>query len=589
MADINVNWGAAPVPQDYTAAALEGAQAGQAQRGISALQGIDLNDPDSLNKGIGNLVRAGAADQASALMGLQIQRSALQGLPALFAKLGALNDPPQSAPTAAAPPQGPTTQGQPPAPPTGQPDTAALAQVNGQMAQDAKAYSQTPPDQQSALAANLKQKYMAMGFPEPSIDAALAHAATPGGAGQLAAHYDAHSQLLSGGQPDQAALAPPGGTYAWASKLLGDPGLQASMQFYKKYGIDTTGLIDTAKGIEAPTISKNAEIVAAPTLGAIAAQTAGKTTTAEEQAKAPFGLDTVTLPNGETAQVPHNMALTLGASGALHGLTPEAEAQQRSAGAAAGGAPYDLVHLTGPNGEDIQVTKAQMAAMGAHGGLPTGPGIPAKANMEGQATALNAASTQAGDRLTQYPASIARGQALQGIANTVGTGAYTDALKNIAQYIPGATPQKYATNAGLLAQDLHASFKDALGGLPVPRVTSEAKAITGAIPAATSPQDQVKLYAAMNLAATQYHQAYDQFITNWTQSAANDPSKANLAAANAAWAAGPGAQSLFAMPALKGVTIGGEPAVQPHTFQGHTYLIPLHGLLGKNATPIKVN
>jgi hypothetical protein len=587
MADIPVNWGAAPVPQDYTKSALEGAEAGQAQRGISALQGIDLNDPDSLNKGIGNLVRAGAADQASALIGLQIQRSALAGLPGLFAKIGGLSDNSPTPETSTPAPPQPT--GAPAASPTAgaatgsqQPDPQALAAVNAQMAADARTYSQTPPDQQPALAASLKQKYLGMGFPEVSIDAALAHAATPGGADQLASHYDAHAQALTGGTPDQAAMAPPGGSYAWTAKLLNDPGMQAALNLYKKYGIDMTGLIGTAEHVQAPMIAKEAEIAAAPQLGTVAAQTAGKV----EAAKAPYALDTVTLPSGETAQVPHNLALELGAGGALHGLTPEQEAEQKSAGAAAGSAPYDLVTLKGPSGEEIQVTRSQMAAMAKNGGLPTGPSIGSAANQAGQAEALNKESELTGQRLAAYPQSIAKGQTLLGLANTVGTGAYTAALSKAAQALPvTGSVQKYATDSSALAQDLAGSFKDALNGLPVPRITSEAKSITGAIPKNTSPQDQVKVYAAGNLAATQYQQAHDQFIQQW----AADPNKPrDLSQAQEAWASGPGARSLFTMPAWQGVTVAGKPAVDTFQYKGHTYAIPLPGLLGNNSKPILV-
>ena len=60
----------------------------------------------------------------------------------------------------------------------------------------------------------------------------------------------------------------------------------------------------------------------------------------------------------------------------------------------------------------------------------------------------------------------------------------------------------------------------------------------------------------------------------------------SLAAANAAWAAGPGSHSLFAEPAWQGVTLGGKPAVDNHTYQGHNYLIVMPGLLGKNARVI---
>ena len=49
-AAIPIDWNLAQQPQslDFVPSALEGAQAGQQLRGISALQGIDINDPDAV-------------------------------------------------------------------------------------------------------------------------------------------------------------------------------------------------------------------------------------------------------------------------------------------------------------------------------------------------------------------------------------------------------------------------------------------------------------------------------------------------------------------------------------------------------------
>ena len=597
MSDINVNWGAAPVPQDYTAAALEGAQAGQAQRGISALQGIDLNDPDSLNRGIGNLVRAGAADQASALMGLQLKRTAVQMAPGILAGLAHLGSPqPATAPAPAqAPSIPPGTAAPVSATPTGtggasapaSPDPKALAAVNAQMAADARAYSQATPDQQPAMATALKQKYLAMGFPEASIDSALAHAATPGGADQLAAHYDAHAQALTGGTPDPAAIAPPGNTYDWTKKLLGDPSMIAGLNFLKGYGIDYTGVINEAQKIAAPEISKEAEQAHAEPIAAATA--AGKATQ-----------ETIdgTLLDGSKITLPKPLGMQLAAAGAFHSPSLEAAAASSARGTEEGKSGYNV--LEAPTGVPGQTVKYRLMP-DPHGGPPiptllnggampagfgTTPTTGANVDAETQAHALSTEAEAANQRLLTFPAAIGRGEALIGIANKVGTGAYTDALKNISQYLPGATAQKYATNAGLLAQDLAASFKDSLNGLPLPRIGSEAKAVTGAIPASASPQDQVKVYAAGLLASTQYQQAHDQFIQQW----AADPSKPrNAAQAEAAWQATAGGKSIFTQPAWKNITVGGEPAVQVHTFNGHTGIVPLHGLLGKNAIPVFVN
>ena len=99
----------AAVP-DYTAAALEGTQAGQQMAQAAALRGIDMNDPASVNKGMGAVVRAGGIETASALANLGFlrfqQQAAIQGYQQagdLFSGGGG-----QGAPAATAAPSGPT-------------------------------------------------------------------------------------------------------------------------------------------------------------------------------------------------------------------------------------------------------------------------------------------------------------------------------------------------------------------------------------------------------------------------------------------------------------------------------------------------
>lgn len=584
MADINVDWNAAPVPQDYTAAVQQGLGAGQAIRAQSALSGIDLDNPDSLNKGIAGLVRAGAADQASALMGLQINRSLYSQLPDFLARATTI---PGQAPPAAPQAQGSALQGVPVAgaPMTPAPPSSA---AGGSPVAPGQPSSGAPTSQGMSASDALEAKWTARGLPKATIDSALQQASTPEGAEALAAHSEAHATALTQGGTsgiNPASLAPPGlqpppagatdsNAYTWAKNYLDHPEMANYEAMLKsRFGIDL-GLTARAQAIMGPEFQEEAKL-----------RNAGPITTATETAKAPFTLDDVTLPDGSKMQVPHNIALALGAGGALHGLTPQAEAEQKASGTAAGGAPYDMVTLKGPNGEEIQLTRAQMAAAATHGGLPTGPTIADAENQRSQAAALEKASTEAGARLTQYPASIARGQTLIGVANTVGTGAYTKALQDAARYLPVThSAADYAANAGLLSQDLASTFKDALQGLPVPRVATEARSITDAIPKSTSPQDQVKIYAAANLAAQQYHQDYDRFITNWAR--APDKPK-DLSAANAAWAASvAGRSSLFSQPAWQGLKVGGEDAVQLSHFKGRDWLVPLHGLLGSNARAV---
>ena len=578
-----------PYP-DFMGAITQGAQQGQTLRGISALQNIDINDPASLNKGIAAGVRAGMMDQMSALMGLQINRSLYSGLPGFLSQATASQSPvttaggvsPQGGAPAPNAPQGGVIQ---PAPGGGSPDASQapdqLSALHAQVAQDARAYAAASPTDQATMKPQLEAKYSKLGIPQQAIDSALQTVSTPEGAGQFADMHDAHAQGYATGQADPAAIQsslpagmqpPPQGdaqaSYAWAKNYLSHPEWSTYEAMLKSRMNLDLGLTARAQAIMGPEFGAEAT-------ARNAANISGETA----RGSAPYGLDTVTLPDGSTAQVPHNLALTLGKAGALHGLTPQAEAEQKSAGAASGSAPYDMVTMTGPNGETVQMSRAQMAAMAKNGGLPTGPGIASKTDMAGQAQNLNTEADAAKQRLTQVPQNLAKGQALLGLANTIGTGKYTGALSTAAQYLPATHSLKdYATSSSLLTQDLKGTFQQALNGLSVPRVAVEARSILGGIPTSSSPQDQVKVYAAGLLASTQYAAAHDQFLQNW---AADTSKPRSLAQADAAWQAGPGKASLFAMPAWQGIMVGGKPAISaPRTAKnGASYVQVLPGLL----------
>ena len=604
MSDIPFNPAADQLPYtDFTAAALEGAQAGQAQRGISALQGIDLNDPNSVNRAMTGLVRAGAGQMGSAITQLQLDRMAVDMAPKVLAHLLTLgNRGAPKAATAATPAQAPSTPPGTAAPvsasPTGtegpsqpaSPDPHAVAAVNTQMANDARAFSQAPPDQQPAMAASLKQKYLGMGFPEASIDAALAHAAVPGGADELATHYDAHAQALTGGQYDPAALQPPGKTYDWTKDLLDDPLMIGGLDFLKKHGIDYTATTEAAQRIAAPEIAKEAEqahaaaITQQTHLGALSTLPAEKGIAADLTPPVAGATPTYDVSGRHIGwQMP---------SGALQSIAQAAEAT--TSGQKSGAAPYDHFPLPiegkpgsmvearmvpGPNGP----VPAPLVGGALPAGAGTSAGVASTTGAQGQSTALNAESDAASDRLKQFPAAIARGEAFLGVANSLDSdvpGAYTKALQSVAQYVPTDKAQKYATNVGSLTQDLSSSFKDSLNGLPLPRISSEAKAVTGAVPPTTAPHDQLKYYAAGILANTQYQQAHDLFIQQWTSNLDNPRDRSQ---AEAAWSQKANGGALYyEMPAWKGVTLGGKPAIDE--FQGpngHTYIAIQPGILSK--------
>src|ERR1700727_1060236 len=77
-----------------------GMQQGQQAATLSALAGININDPTgaSLNQGIANLVKHGATDQAGALINLGITRQIAPRIPGILNNLSSLGSPSSAAP-----------------------------------------------------------------------------------------------------------------------------------------------------------------------------------------------------------------------------------------------------------------------------------------------------------------------------------------------------------------------------------------------------------------------------------------------------------------------------------------------------------
>jgi len=249
MADISVDWGAAPVPQDYTAAALQGVQTGQAVRAASALQGINFDDPDSLNKGIGNLVRAGAADQAKALIGLQLQRFETSGRMQSAADAADIYGSPPTQPSGSIPaaptaPTGPT------------PDQIAqrTSVINAAQTGIKAIMGESDPTlrkaQYDATAAHLAQLGM---------DPAYIDHMTAGGTQLDDAHLQslsdslgataAHPDFGGSGQASDLAAHPSSAAYAQAKapNWLADPRVQAYLARQASYGIDVTPQVGALK------------------------------------------------------------------------------------------------------------------------------------------------------------------------------------------------------------------------------------------------------------------------------------------------------------------------------------------------------
>lgn len=590
VASIPVDWSLAQQPQslDYIPSAVEGAQAGQTLRGISALQGIDINNPDSLNKGIGNLVRAGAADQASALMGLQINRGIYGGLPSFMAKAMNPNGTPASAPASVAAGQPVPTDG------SGQAATDPTSALHAQIATDARAYAAASPQDQATMKPQLEDKYTQLGIAKPDIDAALQTVSTPEGAAQFAAMHDTHAQMHASGQADPAAIqsAIPAGLqppspgdgidpYTWAKAYLSHPELSNYEAMVKsRFGLDL-GYTARAQAIMGPEFAQEADV---------------RNAQAKAQQEHLGALSTLPQELGQKADLTPPVA---GASptydvngnhigwhmpdGSLQAI--QSAAQSQSGGTAAGKAPYEKVELPTQSGAPKVVTGSQFAAQGAtagpQGSVAQGPTPGAVAYQQGDAKNLTDFIGQIPGRDVNSNKIIANGQQVAALADQIKTGRFTGTAADIARVLPGHDAAAYAANAGQLAQALSGSFAQTLNGLAMPRLSIEAKSVLGAIPTSSSPQDQIKLYGAMMAATGEYVQAHDRFMAKYAQDAQAKGETPGLTGGEVAWNAGPGHAPIMANPEFQKLQVGGKPASVPFQYKGKEYIAVLPGLLAK--------
>jgi hypothetical protein len=590
---MSVNWSAAPNAlqpfQTGQQGAAFGLELGQKQASINALQNVDINDPASVDAGIKSSIRAANLEQASALMNLNVRRSVLAGLPSLMGAIGGQGgagpgggQPPATSGAAAVPSAGaaPDQAGPGAAPAALTPDQMAQhSAIMGQAAQAVTDLQNTPEAERPAKAAAIKQRFAAMGIPEAAIDAHLSDLSDPG----LKASGDYFNGVIAAGQPAGAGgVAPtmpahPSG-FAWAKSLLQNPQLMAQMELYKGFGIDTTGLIDQARGIAMPEIQKQADLAYA---GPIAAATAG----------AQKGV--------ELAYAPALAGVEVAKAGATAAATAPVEvekAREEAQNAANIAASKDVIDVpfTDPSTGVTQQVKMTRADYINHQRAADLPGLglaTSAANTEfqkGDAESLQKTAATAADpaRIQQHQQAVITGNQIRDLALGLGTGKYTGQVSAIAQTlgplmaaagVPSDHMNQYATNAQLLANDLTQAAKQQFGGSALPRVKSEFDMLMKAVPNAGSPAGTIALTGAGLAAKANYESEYDQFMTNWAADASKPKS---LTAANAAWMAGPGRRSVLADPAFQSFTLFGKPVVQiaPQPLKdGHVYGVFMPG------------
>ena len=376
---------------------------GQQAATLNALAGININDPNSVNQGIANLVKHGAADQAGALINLGITRQIAPRIPGILDSIGGLG----SQSSAAAQPSAPAAQ-QP-----SQPNAQGAADNMAFAAQSAQQLLAADPADRPALAAQIKQasfgaRDTGRGHRRQSVRPFHARLASNSGAASIACRSHGRQRSGFGGRGHGARAC--GRRLPVAQQLLNNPGQQAGLDILKHFGYDLTGLTDTAKAIQAPTIAKQAELGAA-----------------EPIARASYLGSNPTMPvmvNGTPHTIPTQDALALlnNPSAQSLGIGTGIAPGQEAGAAAKATAPYQDVTVKGPNGEEITMSRAEFASRTGGGTTFTGPTVGGAENLKGQSNALNTYTAALPAQLDASKVSLARAQALIGLAGQVGTG-----------------------------------------------------------------------------------------------------------------------------------------------------------------------
>lgn len=534
--------------------ALAGYELGQRKAVRGALNSFDPNHPETTGAALDGLIKAGATDQASALAGLQFQRGLRTQLPSFFDRMSSSLG---GQPAAQAP-------AQPSAP---QPDPQHVVQTMGMATDAAKTLLATPLADRPAAFNQIKQQLVARGVPEAAVDEAGDDLSDAGLQKHLAYYQASAAHVagqLPGGQPTDASAVPPHPTgYAWAKNLLNDPGLMAQMEAMKGVGLDMTGLITQAQALQKPDIEQGALDAHQPAREgqiAQAQQTAldqhvpGREA-ATAQAKLPF------TPPVEGAQPlyspgnPNPVAWHM-PDGAVQAINQVSEA--KSAGEAAGKAPYEIHQITGPDGQPIYVTAAGAAARAnAHSGLIGAGQSPAEKDF---------ATAQAGQAAELLKPDItARNTALDTQTNADRALSFlqsnrldkaTPIRKEVADTFRAlGVDSKFANDAAAYQSVTNQELTMGAKSVFPQRVTNaDLQLYKTVVPQLTTPNDAASVYFGIRHAQAARTQAYEDFKANY-----QGPHTPGAVAQ--AWAAGPGGQSVFQDPVWRNIKIAGQPAV----------------------------
>ncbi len=608
----------------------------KAQQGYSALSGVDFNDPTSIQNAVGNLVKSGNTDQASALAGLSLTQQ-IRNSPSFQSYL---NGTPNQVPaTAGAPPSAPGATDQPPPPA----DTPVPTDGNSRYAQAISAHAADtlnqasaaiqnikalPPEQRANAIANLKDNFVQRGIDPAAFDQEANHILSAPDVptqnarlDELASHYqahaDAHGAVAQGQQPtpdQQAAVAAspaspstasaPNGQ-PWYVDRVNNPQFARDLQFaplMKTAGIDMGPSLEAIRQLAQPYVDKNADLANAR---GIASETeAGKlpAEAALEQIKAHF-------ENGYKA-------LTLYAPGQTQGITvtnaefgehpdkyvgystsPESGAQAKATAFGGASASQVAVPIDLGNGRSKMITLAgQEADDYRHDGTVPSRFLENGANVGQTPPAVDTAATAGDyDNMNKYRSTLPQHE--QDIA-TAKTKAQTqlDLLDSGKINPTNLTPQAknvydafYSLGLPIDKDKVNnlSAYKQLVEGNILSRVHDfggkfsqfDGQMLHQSLGGLTTPKDAATLSLALGVAEANRQQGLAESVRTQPQQLSYKSAQANYADS---------AKSLFADPVMQKYKYNGQPIVKayPPQTDGHQWGVVL---LGRNPKDIPDN
>jgi len=596
---------------DYAGSIQKGFEQQAAQGGLRALQGIDLNDPDSMNKALQGSIRAGAIDQATALQNLAFTRykvEALQKLPQQIAAAQAYLMGGGEQPQQSQQPQQPNPEANP-----------KLADFHADAVATAqKLLATNDPVEKQSIADDAAARYKAMGLPEDAIKADLGDLSVP----HLEQVHDKHlaAYNASSGQ----APAPQQNTYGATNAALNRS--ERARQFISGGGVAPILMGSALSGVPelAQAFERAAQFGAAPAQAALTESATAPIKTAQAVAQAQGLLPTEVAKAGLVKQAElsgeqdvkggtvydqEDKPITLSGPDYRRFVSaPQAvkdklgwsltePTRAKETATALGRAAGETIELPTPGGGKKVVPKLGFLESG---GGAQGPGVAEQKIMEKQATDYSGtvSSANASDRINQIRQMQDLGSRIMS-ESAQSSGPLTGKTAAILSPFSGAGRKvsDYVNNAQLLDQDLSLGKTGALKGVGASVVRNQAEfgQITNAVSTLNSQPDVIKSTGAKIKATADLEDAFNRF----TQAYDADPKSVKTPAALAtawqnteAYKRGIAGSKVWENVNLGTMPDGKTPApalTAPVTHKdGHTYVVWGQGLPKGNQIVIRI-